>query len=325
MKKLWQNIIRVGISLGLLVYLVHMADFNKILRVLQQAELSGILVATGAFLMAVLFLSVRWWILVRSHGLQVGLGHLVIFYLIGFFFNNFLPTSIGGDLSRAFYLGQHTGQKAISIGTVFLERLLGLLSTLLLAGVSLIWLIKYFHSPRIVYFTLTLIFLLLLILALLMSRRISRRISRWLSLITFYDIGDKIVKVIDSLHTYRYKQKALMLGFLFSLLSQVMLIVMNYLLARALHIHSVSFGYFFLVVPVTFIFSLFPSINGIGVRDSGYLLLLQRHGLQPAQILSLSFLVIALPMLISMIGGAFLLFYRNRGIEAPILNEENLS
>jgi uncharacterized membrane protein YbhN (UPF0104 family) len=167
--------------------------------------------------------------------------------------------------------------------------------------------------------------ILLLVLILVFSRRIYRRLSKWISLITFYDIGDKIVKVIDSLHTYRYKKKALLLGFFFSFLSQLMLITMNYLLARALHLNSISFGYFFIVVPVTFIFSLFPSINGIGVRDSGYLLLLRRQGLQPAQILSLSFLVIALPMLLSMVGGAFLLFYRNKGIEAPILNEENLS
>lgn len=324
MKKVLLNILRIFISLGLLAYLVSVANLKKIILVLQQVNPWAILLAILAFLIAVIFLAIRWRVLVRSHNIAVGLWHLIVFYFIGFFFNNFLPTSIGGDLSRAFYLGQFTGKKATSLGTVFLERIIGLLSTLTLAAVSLLWLIKYFHSDKIIYFTVFLILFLTFLLILFMSRRVYRKINGLISLITFYDIGDKLIKVMDSLHFYRRKKMALISAFGLSLAAQIMLIIMNYVLAQGLHL-PVSFGYFFIVVPVTFIFSLFPSINGIGVRDSGYLLLLERQGLQPAQILSLSFLVVALPMLLSMIGGAFLLFYRQRGIEAPPITQEDIS
>ena len=67
-----------------------------------------------------------------------------------------------------------------------------------------------------------------------------------------------------------------------------------------------------------------PSINGIGVRDTGYLILLNRLGLETSQILSLSLSVTFIPILISMIGGLVLIFYRQKGIEGPKLEEEKL-
>ncbi len=325
MKKTIINILRIAISLGLLYYLIQIANVQKIINTIQQISLETILFATGAFLLSVVFLTGRWLLLISSYGLKTGFSKLFIFYLIGFFFNNFLPTSIGGDLSRAFYLGQHSGNRSASMGTVFLERLIGVLATLTLAGISLFWLMDYFRTRRIVYLTILLAAFIAIFLAVIMSRRLYRRFSGLLSLITFYDIGDKVSKVFDTLHFYRNKKKVLLGAFFFSLLAQFMLIVMNYILAGSLDMRQVAFGYFVLVVPVTFIFSLMPSINGLGVRDSGYMLLLTRLNISPSYILSLSFLVAAIPMIISLVGGAFFLFYRQKGIETHILSEGEIS
>ncbi len=324
MKKWILNIARIAISVGLLLYLIYIADFQKILLELQALSPGPLLLAMLAFVCSVVFLTFRWMILLRSYGIQIGYPRLLVFYFIGFFFNNFLPTSIGGDLSRAYYLSQHSGQRAVSIGSVFLERVIGLLATLSLAGISLFWLIDYFHTQKIIYFTVLLVAGLAVFLALVMSRRLYRRFSKLISLVTFYDIGERLNKVFDTLHYYRDKKMILLGTYLFSLGAQFMLIVMNYILAGALHMHNVSFGYFFLVVPVTFVFSLLPSINGLGVRDSAYMLMLTRQGILPATVLSLSFLVTAVPLVMSLIGGAFFLFYRQRGVQTPILTEEEI-
>ncbi len=324
MKKVILNILRVIISLGLIYYLVHIANINKIIYAFQEISAFPIILAVIAFIISMVFLAIRWLLLVQSYGIRADFISLFVYYFIGLFFNNFLPTSIGGDLSRAYYLGQHSGKKAASLGTVFLERVIGLLSTLSLAGLSLFWLVGYFNSRRIVYLTLFLGVILIVFMLFVMSRRLYRRLNKLISLITFYDIGDKISKVFDTLHYYRDKKMILISAYFFSLFAQFMLIVMNYILARGLGLDSVAFGYFFLLVPVTFLFSLFPSINGIGVRDSGYVLLLTMQGLLPAQILSLSFLVTVIPIVMSIVGGAFLLFYRHKGLKTPILTEEKI-
>jgi uncharacterized protein (TIRG00374 family) len=325
MRKILLNIIRVLISLGLIGYLIYISDVPEIFALMGSMKPVGIIVAFLTFLLSMVFLALRWHLLNTSYGINTPFIKLFKFYLIGLFFNNFLPTSIGGDLARAYYLARESQQKSASIGTVFLERVIGLLATLSLAFISLFWVMRYFHSRRIVYITLFIIIFISLFMMSIMSRRIYRRFNALLSFITFYNIGDRIIKVLDTLHYYRDKKKVLLGTYVYSLVAQFFLIVMNYVLARALELNNISFGYLILVVPITFVIGLLPSINGIGVRDTGYILLLSRLGLQPSQILSLSFSVTIIPIVVSLVGGVYFLVYRHKGIEAPILKEEQIS
>jgi uncharacterized protein (TIRG00374 family) len=321
-RKIILNILRIALSLGLIVYLIYLADVPQIITLLKSIKPSGVILAAFAFVLSVIFLSLRWHLLTKSYGMEIKIVPLFVYYFIGFFFNNFLPTSIGGDLSRAYYLARESGDRSASIGTVFLERLVGLLATLSFAFIALFWLMKYFHSYRIIYITMIVILVIALFLASVMSRRIYRKFNGILSLITFYNIGDKIIKVFDTLHFYRNKKSILVGTYVYSLLAQFFLIIMNYILARSLGLLEITFGYLILVVPITFVIGLLPSINGIGVRDSGYLLLLTRLGLQPSEVLSLSFSVTIIPIFLSLLGGFFVLLYRKKGIASPQLDEE---
>ncbi|GAB4331981.1 MAG: lysylphosphatidylglycerol synthase transmembrane domain-containing protein [Calditrichia bacterium] len=324
MKRFLFQSLRVGISLGLLYYLVSLTDYHKIITALTNVN-TGPLVAAGAtFLLSIVILAFRWRVLTRAYGLKSTYPELVVFYLIGLFFNNFLPTSIGGDLSRAYYLGQVSGDRAASIGTVFLERVIGLLATLSLAMLSLFWLLSNFNSNRILYFTLGVAAFLAIFVAMVMSRRLYNRLKGWISRISLYHIGERIIRVLDTLHFYRDKKTVLIQTFFLSLASQITLVMMNFILARAIGINEVPLGYFFLVVPVTFVFSLMPSINGIGVRETGYVLLLNKYAVLHHLALSLSFLVTILPLLISIVGGILFMFYRAKGLEMPDLSEERL-
>ncbi|GAB4371895.1 MAG: lysylphosphatidylglycerol synthase transmembrane domain-containing protein [Calditrichia bacterium] len=325
MRKFLYYSFRIVVSVGLLAYLIHLADFNKIIAAFEHLSVFPLLLAMGAFLVTVVVLTLRWQLLTNAYGLVASYARLFVFYFIGFFFNNFLPTSIGGDLARAYYLGQTSRDKAASLGTVFLERVIGLLATLFLATISLFWLMGTFNSNRIIYFTTFLGFLIAFFLAMVMSRRLYRRFHKLISKVTFYRIGERITRVLDTLHFYRDKKVILISTFLISIGAQLVLILMNYILSTALGIEQVSLGHFFLIVPITFMFSLLPSINGIGVRDSGYILLLGKYGVDPAHAISLSFLVMALPMLVSLVGGFFFLFYRHKGIEIPSLTEEEFT
>ena len=253
MKKVLINIVRIVISIGLLAYLIYIADVKKILIILRGIEISHIILALGIFTISLIFLTARWKLLTSTYGIKVEYSRLFIFYFIGLFFNNFLPTSIGGDLSRAYYLSRYCTDKAGSIGTVLLERVLGLFATLSLASISLIWVLGYFRSLKILYYTIFLGFMIVIFFALVMSRRLYRRLNGIISLITFYDIGDKLLKVFDTLHFFRYRKKILLGGYIFSLLSQISHIFMNFVLAKSLSL-DVSLGYFFLLVPIIFIF-----------------------------------------------------------------------
>ncbi len=321
MRKIGLNVLRIAISLGLLLYLLSLVDVQTFLQTLRDADLKLVFLGLVSLFLAIFFLSFRWKLLLRAHEIEMPLFSLNKFYYIGFFFNNFLPTSIGGDLSRAYLLAKESDNRAVAVGSVFLERIIGLIATLSLAAFSLIWLIKYFSSLRIIYATLILFAAIAIFLAFILSRRLYRGVEKILSFFTFYGIGEKITKVLDTLHFFRNKKGILLGAFGASLLAQFMLITMNFLLARSLGLDQISFGYFFLLVPVTFVLSLLPSINGLGVRDVGYVFLLTRNGLTATQALSLSILVTLLPLVISVAGGVSLLTYRRKNT-FPIMSED---
>jgi uncharacterized protein (TIRG00374 family) len=312
----------VAVSLGLIGYLLYIADIPQILQIYNNVHLLGILLAFIVCVISLFIMSMRWKILTKSQNIHSSTWQLFKFYLIGLFFNNFLPTSIGGDLARAFYLAKESGNRSASIGTVFLERLIGLLATLSLAFMSLFWLINYFHTNRIIYVIIAVLFMIAIFMASIMSRRIYRRFNGLLTLITFYDIGERLIKVLDTLHFYRDKKMILFIAYMYSLFSQFMIIIMNYVLVLTLGLENVSFGYLVLVVPVTFVIGLLPSINGIGVRDTGYLLLLSRQGLETSQVLSLSLSVTFIPIFISLFGGLFFLLNRQKTAFTPNFKEE---
>lgn len=318
MKKFISNTLRVAISLGLLIYLVYIADIEKIISTLKLVDYGYFGLSLLFFMVCILLLSKRWQILLNQVKIYQKYGLLINFYFIGFFFNNFLPTTIGGDVSRAYNISKVSGKKAHSVGIILLERMMGLLATLTLAILSMFWVYKYFHTKRIIFLTIALFAIVIFILVNLLIPSTFNFTGKLLKKIKLFNIGERVHNVLYSIHSYRENKKIILYAYLISILSQTNLIFMNYILAQSLHLDNVSLGFLFIVIPVTFILGLFPSVNGLGVRDTGYVFLLTRVGLTPAEALSLSFLNTLVPVLLSLYGGLLLIFYRHKKRLEPL-------
>ena len=82
--------------------------------------------------------SVKWSLFIHERGIQISQLRLFKLYLIGKFFNNFLPSMVGGDVARIYLLGQLMNSHSRSFASVFLERATGVVGlTLLAAGFAL--------------------------------------------------------------------------------------------------------------------------------------------------------------------------------------------
>ncbi|HET9266832.1 MAG TPA: lysylphosphatidylglycerol synthase transmembrane domain-containing protein [Vicinamibacterales bacterium] len=77
----------------------------------------------------------RWWLLLSIAGLNISPGAAVRSYLIGVFANNFLPSTIGGDATKIYYLGRAHGYRTI-LASVVVDRMLGLGSLSLFAAAA---------------------------------------------------------------------------------------------------------------------------------------------------------------------------------------------
>jgi uncharacterized protein (TIRG00374 family) len=95
----------------------------------------GVFVLTlGIFIICQVIIGFRWWLLLRIQSIFIGLWTAVKLYLLGWFYNNFMPSSVGGDLVRAWYITRHTDKRFEAVLSVFADRAIGLLSTLIIAA-----------------------------------------------------------------------------------------------------------------------------------------------------------------------------------------------
>jgi uncharacterized membrane protein YbhN (UPF0104 family) len=124
-RPLWLAI-KTGISLGLIVIVCWKLDFASLWEKLRQ--LSGGLILSVVLMFAVqtYVAAGRWWVILRHHHLGIRLATVVRICLIGAFFNQLLPSSIGGDVARAWYVYRNGSSKTISIITVLSDRIYGM-------------------------------------------------------------------------------------------------------------------------------------------------------------------------------------------------------
>jgi len=312
MKKILLNVLRIVISVGLLTYLLYLADFQKVVVTIQRVNILYLSFSIGVFFICVLIFTRRWQVLLSHSDIKPGYRPLLAFYFIGYFFNNFLPTTVGGDVSRVYNVARISGKKAPSVGIVLLERIMGVMATLTYATLSMFWVSQIFSTSRIIFLTVGLFLVTLTGLLSLFNQKVYQFNISIIGRLKFMGVGEKIARVLHSIHEFRDAKRIMLNAYGLSLLAQLLLIFINYILALSLGITQVSLGYFFLVVPVTFVMGLLPSINGLGVRDSGYVILLNRVGVGTAEAISLSFLNTFVPLIISVVGGLLLIFYRHQ-------------
>jgi uncharacterized protein (TIRG00374 family) len=83
--------------------------------------------------------TIRWWLVVRVSNVEIGLQRLFGTYLVGTFFAQFMPGSaMGGDAMRMMEMGADSGRMMVSVSSVLLERVIGLITIFVSASAILI-------------------------------------------------------------------------------------------------------------------------------------------------------------------------------------------
>lgn len=75
----------------------------------------------------------KWWYLMRLQGFAIPFAKMYRWYFIGYFYSNFLPSNVGGDVARAWLAGRRVQAPGAALVAVFAERFTGLVFLLLMA------------------------------------------------------------------------------------------------------------------------------------------------------------------------------------------------
>src|SRR6266851_6278305 len=143
---------KYGLGLGLLSYVIWSnwapSSGQGLQAVVQRIFVEGepihyapLIMAAGIYIAGVLLTFVRWHILVRAQELPFTLSNAMRLGLLGLFFSTFLPGSVGGDITKAYFIARGQSRRTVAVATVMIDRAVGLWGLCLLVALlgSIFW------------------------------------------------------------------------------------------------------------------------------------------------------------------------------------------
>jgi glycosyltransferase 2 family protein len=238
-------------------------DLTKTAEVLSKANLWLLSAAVILFLGSSAVTAYRWQKLAQAVGLFKPVNQLLQYCFVGLFFNLFLPSTVGGDVSRCYYLSSGTGKYKEAFYSVLADRVVGIAVLFLFASIGILMgpgasgLPWQFKVP---------IFLgaLGVFLAVPLMPGICRTVlgeTHWLT-----------QRFTNSIAQVYWQDRGLILfAILQSILFQVIMVSCHILIGLSLGLTSVPLWYYFVFYPCVAVLGFItPSFNGIGVREGAY-------------------------------------------------------
>ena len=317
-KKSLQSIVRIVVSTGLMAWLITMIDWDEAFRVMREGSPFYFVAAFLAIQITVLTSIWKWKMLIESPEkkdnplFKASTIKLSKLYYIGLFFNNFMPGSVGGDVVRIFYLGKTTSV-AVATTSVLWERLT---SGLALVGIVLISALFMDQSRPYLITLLILIGIVLIVYFILKfwmkKEQTSFKLPKGGKLHALsVKIKEMLLNIAETMRVYK-KESWLWWGMilLLSFLFQVGMAWINDLLFLSFGI-DVPFLHLLVIITLISVITMIPvSLNGLGVREAGYVFFFQSIGVPDGVALSVSLLFFFLVTISSLIGGIFWLMER---------------
>jgi glycosyltransferase 2 family protein len=301
-------IFKIILTIILFYFIITKLDFGQLKTALLQAN---VLLVAAAFIVIILCFVIsayKWQVLLNIHGIYFKYSNLLSYYLIGFFFNNFLPTNIGGDAYRLFKTYNNPSSKEGAVVAIFTERLTGILMLLFIGMVGgVLSFIGHQSEISLSYIKwfgyITAAGILLLALIVFNYKRIRA--------LLYKHLPKKIILFLEHGIDYLKNPKQLILVILISLVFQGLVILIRYLLIIAVG-SDISISDLALVTALATVVALIPiTINGLGLMDGAYIYLLNNFGVQVEHAALVMVFFRALNLILSLVGGLFYLKIKN--------------
>jgi uncharacterized protein (TIRG00374 family) len=283
-------ILKIAVS-SVLLYLVLRRNFGPTVAATRNASIPWLLGALAVFFVQILVSAWRWGLLVHAQSIAMPFRALLNSYLVATFFNNFLPSNIGGDVIRIRDSARRAGSTTIAATVVLFDRGIGLLGLGFVAATGAT--VAAWISPTMgpigpgVLWAGLLVVVAIAGWAILVPQGIARLLSPARRLHPEW-FDERLERLQAALARFRQAPGALAGGFCGSLCVQALLVLFYAAIARGLHM-EVPVWHLAIVVPLSFVVLMLPiSVNGLGLREATFVLYLSRLGVSAASATALS-------------------------------------
>lgn len=271
-------VVRAGLGLAVVALLLWRYNPRLIANVIARERPAYFFAAFAIYISGLLLSSFRWQLLARLVGIRDYYLRFVRYYLIGSFTNLFVPGLIGGDAARAIYLGRRNHRIAAAVASVVADRGTGIVALFWLAGIAAIPMASLL--PRSLLTTIVGVGLATIIgffCAPLISRLLGATYGRLKAL------GETVAP-------YLGRPTSLLPAIGLSLILQIDLAIAQWVLAIGLGL-KIPLQVFLLCMPIANAFASIPiTLNGLGLREATYLVMLGLAGVSHGDAVALGLL-----------------------------------
>lgn len=296
-------LLKLFLSLGLLIYLLRSVDLEDVLLHLHGADVRLLVVAVTIYAIVVLLSTVRWKVLLEAVGGEASYVGLLRSYMVATFFNNFLPSNVGGDVVRVRDGARIAGSKTASLTVAVIDRVIGFVALYAIASVAFLMggpLARGLAGARVILAGLTLLFLA--IGGIFLRSGLITRLVDTIGLRRWPWVYERFESTQDAINSFRAQKGSVGFAFALSIVLQLLGIAYFFLVARALNI-PLNFLDSLLMVPLCTLIQAIPiSFNGWGLRESVYVVYFRQVGLPKESALAFSIVASALVVVLSISG-----------------------
>ncbi len=257
--------LKIGFSLAMFagLFIFGKIDLSKTVEVAMQANLPLLVIAAAIFTCTIFVNASRWQVLARAVGLDRPLSELIQYCFVGIFFNLFLPSTVGGDVSRCYYISKGTHKYKAALYSVLADRVVGISVLFLFASLGILfsqgakelpWTIK---GP--VFLGALGIFVGIPLLPAVAKKILGP--DHWITA-RFTNSAARV---------YWRDGRMIAVSLAQSIFLQILLVACHIVIGLSLGLSQVPIWYYFVFYPIVAVLGFVtPSFNGIGVREGAY-------------------------------------------------------
>lgn len=256
-----KTLLKIGFSVSVIGYLASQANIDQLLKHMLEADVAVLAVVVLLLNLAVTVQSVRWYFIIKIIGAFLSFKESLSNVLIGAFFNQVLPSSIGGDAVRMWRAYKMGMDLETSINSVMLDRLTALMALVIMVGICTPVMYSLFgERPELLAAPL---FIGLAVFAFTLLFLFDRMPARWANWRPLMVLGKLSSSARKTMLYPRYGCKTVGISVCIHLLS----VLAVYMISHAMSL-EVTFLDCLILVPPVILFSVLPiSIAGWGVRE----------------------------------------------------------
>ena len=291
-----KNIIKLIITIIMFYFLFQYVDFDKLIAILAKSHGGTILIALIFQLASTYLAAYRWRLIMKLLVFNESVSYYVKSYFKGTFFNQVLPSSIGGDAVRIIDLTQKGYDKKDAFYGIFVDRVVGLVGLLVLNLLATVLFYGVFDEK----FSMLIILITIVgISGFAMLFHLEK--IKFLANYKFLNLFHRLAKRLNNL----YADRTLLIKHIaISVIVHLFSVLTLYALAWSIDFHM-SFQTFLIAVPPVFLLTIVPiSLAGWGIREGAMVGVFMLVGADGTKVLAMSILY-GLLLIISSLPGSY--------------------